>query len=154
MEFDVTLKGIQELDKTFQNIPKTMQSYAYRRTLRAGAVPVRDAAEENIKAVSKKFTGIAQRRGTIRVYNLRKYRGTFRVAVQVRRGLLNPVKNENGEPVRVGLYLSVLEYGKKNQPPRSWIRKAIREKRNDAINAAATELAESMIVAIARARAK
>jgi HK97 gp10 family phage protein len=152
MDFTGSISGVQDLDRTFANLPRAMQRKAYSQALRAGAGPVRDAAQENIRIVSQPFTGLAQKRGTIRIYNLRKSRGNFRVSVQVKRGLTNPAKKSKGGPVRVGLYLAVLEYGKAGQPPRSWIRKAIREKKGPAVDALTKEMSKRMIDAIKDAR--
>lgn len=152
MDFSSRVSGIQDLDRTFKNLPRSMQRKAYRQALRAGAMPVRDAAQENIRAVSKVFSGMAQRRGTITIYNLRKYRGSFRVSVQVKRGLTNPAMVGKDGPVRVGLYLAVLEYGKQGQPPRSWIRKAIRENKPQAVAALTKEMNKRMVDALIDAR--
>lgn len=127
MKFAGSLTGVKQIELFFDNMPRATQRKIYRKALRAGAAPVRDAAQVNIASVSKKFTGIAQRRGTIRIYSLKLYRGMYRVAVMVKRGLVNPAKRgKDGGPVRVGLYLAVLEYGsdKLGRAPKSWIRKA------------------------------
>lgn len=96
-------------------------------SLRAGGQIVRRNAEANFKAAATAGYATHTAEKNIRVYSLRKYRGNYRVGVQIRRGAVNKKKIVNGKPVRIGLYASVLEYGKHNQPPRSWIRKAIRE---------------------------
>lgn len=152
MEFNPDISLGRDLDKVFINLPRTLQRSAYRQALRAGASVVRDAAEANLKAVATEgyATGYAAKQ--LRVYNLRKRNGNFRVAVQVRKGAVNVKKIVNGEPVRVGLYVSVLEYGKENQPPRSWIRKAIREEKSQAIDALTRQMSIGMIKAIEEAK--
>lgn len=133
MDFSSTVSGVKELDKTFSNMPRSSQRKAYMKALRAGAKPVKEASTENIKQVSDKYTGVLALKSSVAIYNARKYRGNFRVLVQIRRGLINTrVEAFGKKPVRVGLYASVLEYGsaKLNRAPRSWIRKAIREKKN------------------------
>lgn len=141
LEADV--KGMDALLKTFNNLPRGMRRKAYMQALRAGAVPVRDAARDNIKAVSEPFTGLSRRNGTVRIYNLKRLRGAFRVAVMVRRGLVNEkVKDKDGKPVRVGMYLAVLEYGsqKLNRAPRPWIRNAAKQNQLKALSKTQSEL--------------
>lgn len=154
MEFKVEINS-QEIEKTFNNLPRSMQRKVYMRALRAGAAPVRDAAEANLRAFTKRFSGLSRARGTITVYNLKKYQGNYRVAVQVKRGLVNTVKKDGqGRPVRVATYLAVLEYGsqKLNRPAHSWIRKAAREKPTEAASATAVEMGKLLPAAIADAR--
>ena len=137
MDFSGGVSGVEELLRTFERLPRSSQRKAYYPSLRAGGEIVRVAATQNIKAVSEPYSGLARRENTLRVYNLKKFRGNFRIAVQVRRGLVNPAKrNKQGEPVRVGLYLAVLEYGsqKLNRAPRPWLRKALREQEVRAVD--------------------
>lgn len=151
MEFETRLTGVAELDRTFANLPRTTQRRALIPALRAGAYTVRDMAAANVKAVvSDDATGLLAR--NIRVYTLKKYKGNWRVAVQVKRGLHNTKKLVKGKPVRVGLYAAVLEYGKQGQPPRSWIRKAIREGKTAAVNKLLQEANKRMVDAVAEAR--
>lgn len=151
MEFTSGISGIANLDKLFAQLPKTTQRRAIAPSLRAGGAEIRDLAVDNLKSViSPDSTGIGEK--NIRVYTLRKYKGYYRVSVQVKRGAVNEQKIVNGEPVRVGLYLSVLEYGKENQPPRSWIRKAIREGRTKAVNRLIGEMRKRMVLAIEDAK--
>lgn len=150
MNFSTEIAGIHELERTFNNLPKTSRKI-YTNALRAGGRVVRGKAEANLKAVATAgyATGTAEK--NIRVYTLRKYKGNYRVGVQIRRGAVNKFKIVNGAPVRVGLYASVLEYGKKNQPPRSWIRKAIRESPTEVYTVVAREFRIGMVQAIQEA---
>lgn len=155
MDFKAELVNFEQLNKVFTNLPRSMQRKVYTKALRAGAAPVRDAASANIASVSKPYTGLLSRKGTVRIYSLKKYRGNFRVGVQVRRGLLNTkIKDKDGNPIRVGLYASVLEYGsqKLNRAPRSWARKAIRENKDQAISNVAEEVSKRLIEALADAK--
>lgn len=129
----VEIKGLKETQKALNSLPRSMRTKVHYRSLMAGAGQVRDAASENVRrVVSDEASGVLAK--NIRVYRLKKARGWYRVAVRIRRGAVNARKRDGqGRPVRVGLYGSVLEYGKKNQAPRSWIRKAIREERPAAI---------------------
>lgn len=156
MDFGADVIGINQLYKTFNNLPRAMQRKAYRQALRAGAAPVKAAAEANLRAASEPFSGLSRRRGSIAIYNLKKSRGNFRVSVQVKRGLVNPKKKgKDGTPVRVGMYLAVLEYGsnKINRAPRSWIRKAIRENVDQSLDALTTEMSKRMVDVINDAKA-
>lgn len=153
MQFSSSINGIRELELTFNNIPRQSRR-VYMTALRAGGTVVRKNAEKNLKAVATAgyATGTAEK--NIRVYSLRKYRGNYRVGVQIRRGAVNRKKIVNGSPVRIGLYASVLEYGKKNQPPRSWIRKAIRESNHDVYVEVAREFRIGMVQAIQNSRVR
>lgn len=154
MEFTGSVRGVAELEKTFRNMPRSSSRKAYMAALRAGASVVRNLAQANLKAVTKQgyATGTAER--SLRVYNLRKYRGSYRVAVQIKKGMVNTKKIVNGKPVRVGLYVSVLEYGKTDgtQPPRSWIRKAIREGKDAAVAALRKEMSLKMVEVVKDAK--
>lgn len=134
MLFTVEAKGLKELEKALSSLPRYMRTKVHYRSLMAGAGQVRNAASENVRKVtSSEASGVLAK--NIRVYRLKKKRGWYRVAIRVRKGAVNKRKKDGeGRPVRVGLYGSVLEYGKKNQAPRSWIRKAIREEKTDAIS--------------------
>jgi hypothetical protein len=109
MKYEAKVTGAKELDNTFMRLPRAMQRKAYYPSLRAGGEIVRKRATQNIRAVSEPFSGLARRENTLRVYNLKKFRGNFRVAIQARRGLVNAVKKDKeGKPVRVGMYIAVL----------------------------------------------
>lgn len=134
---------IREVEKALTGLPRAMQRRVYRKTVRAGAIPVRDAARANIRSEYKEFSGLASRASSVATYNLKNFRGYMRVAIQIRRGLVNAVKRDkDGNPVRVGMYMAVGEYGssKLNRRPRSWIRKAQRESGTAVVNAMQKEL--------------
>lgn len=151
MDFVGQLTGVNQLDKAFANLPRTTQRRVIIPALRTGAYVVRDLAVGNLKAiVSPESTGVLE--NNIRVYTLRKYKGNYRVAVQVKRGLVNRNKMVKGQPVRVGLYAAVLEYGKEGQAPQSWIRKAIREGENRAVSKLTSEVSKRMVDAIDEAK--
>lgn len=155
MDFKANLTGIYDLDKVFSNLPRTIRNRAARPALRAGAAKVRDAARDNVRQVADMFTGVLSKRGSITMYNMKMFRGSLRVAVQIRRGLVNTQKlDRNGKPVRVGMYAAVLEYGsrKLNRRPRSWIRRAIREQHNQAVSAIRSEMNKRMVEAVKDAR--
>lgn len=139
------VSGIKELIATFKELPRSTQNKAMRPALRKGAFVVRDAAAANIRAVtSDQATGLGAK--NIRVYSLGKWQGMLRVGVMVKRGLTT-IKG-----VRVGLYLSVLEYGKSNQPPRPWLRPAAATKTSAALDAVAAEASKRMDDAIKDAK--
>lgn len=139
MQFSHKIVGLDKLNTTFAKLPKSTQNRALKPAMRKGMLVVREAASVNVQNIADKgyATGLLAR--SLRVYNLRKYRGMLRVAVMVKRGLVNVKKIVNGQPVRVGLYASVLEYGKRDQEPRSWIRKAAREKEKVVLNTVTSE---------------
>lgn len=152
MDFKVNIQGVEDLDKVFLNLPRAMQTKAYYQSLFSGAGLVRDKARENVKSVvSSEATGALAK--NLRVNRLKKRRGLYRVAVRVRKGAVNTKKKDkSGNPVRIGLYGSVLEYGKKGQAPRSWLRKAIREESVQAISKITTEMSKRMFMALNAAK--
>lgn len=118
--------GISEVKKLFSNLPKSSAKKGYKKALKAGGTVIRKLASNKVKSlVSNEATHTLEK--NIAVYSLKTINGNYRVAVQVRRGVVNTKKIVNGEPVRVGLYASVLEYGKKGQPAKSWLRSSARE---------------------------
>lgn len=131
MQVSANISGLYNLDKLFKALPASTQNKAARPALRAGARVIRNEASTNIQSVvSDEATGLAAR--SLRVYSLRKYQGQLRVAVMVKRG----VYASNG--ARVGLYASVLEY----RPGMSWIRKAARDKKAEAVAAVRSEMSK------------
>lgn len=152
MEFEGKITGVADIDKVFLRLPKSSQRRAYTFALRAGAVIVRDAAAANVRAVATQGYSTGTLEKNLRVYSGRKYRGAYRTLVQIRRGAVNSRKIVNGSPVRIGLYAAVLEYGKKGQPPRSWIRKAIREKKQQAVDKIRQEFNRRMVDVIKDAK--
>lgn len=136
---EVKITGVKELVKTLRALPRSMRRKVYMKSLRAGMEVVRKQASDNLLGIaSNEATGTAAK--NVRVYSARKYRGAYRVLLMIRRGAFNKTKIVNGQPVRVGLYASVLEYGKANQRPRPWIRSAIERREGEA----QTKVAETM----------
>lgn len=155
MKIDVNIQGIEDLNKVFSQLPRSMQTKAYYRALFTGAGIVRRAAEQNVRGLPlSEATGTLAK--NIRTYRLKKRRnGFFRVAVRVRKGAVNKMKKDkDGNPVRVGLYGSVLEYGKKNQAPRSWLRKAISSEKSRAVQGISTGMRKHMVEALNDAKNK
>lgn len=151
MQFSNRITGQNDLDKTFLRLPASTRRKALMPALRAGATVIRNRASENVKQItSDEASGLLAK--SLRVYTLRKYKGYYRVAVMVKKGAVNPRKKDKNGPVRIGLYGSVLEYGKKGQRPRSWIRKAIKEGKSDAFNAVSRESGLRMASAVMDAR--
>ncbi len=145
------ITGIDEVIKTLRNLPGATQRKVIMPSLRKGGNVVKKLAVSNIKSlVSNEATGTAAR--SISVYNLKKKGGNYRVGVQIKKGAVNSQKLVNGKPVRVGLYMAVFEYGKKNQSPRSWIRKAAREGVVPATNAVRQEFSKRIDLAVKDAR--
>ena len=146
MQVGVNITGLENLERTLAAMPRATRNKAIRPAMRRGAAVVRDAASENVKAVADKgyATGLLAR--SLRVYSLRVYRGMLRTAVMVRRGFVTP------DGVRVGLYAAVLEYGKQGQPPRSWIRKAAREKATATVDVVREEIKRRLAEAVMDAK--
>lgn len=133
----------------FSNLPRSTKRKVHMPALRAGGAVLRKKAEANIKSVvSGESTGTLEK--NIRVYSYKKYRGNYRVGVQVKRGAVNNKKIIKGQPVRVGLYAGVLEY--RDGGKYSWIRKASREGKNEAVSDVTREFNRRMIEAIRDAK--
>lgn len=142
MRFSVNVTGEADLYKRFEALPKATRNRAVKPALLAGAKIIRKAASANVKRItaeSKVATGTLA--SGIAAYGMRAKKGMLRAGVMVRKGLVNKRKIINGKPVRVGLYASVLEYGKSNQPPRSWLRKAAVESESSVVIAVRDVLA-------------
>lgn len=140
---EVKVTGLTEVERVFFNLPKSTAKKAYVPALKAGGRVIRKRAANNIKSIVSNSATHTLEKG-LAVYKLKNVGGNYRVGVQVRRKLVNKLKIVKGEPVRVGLYASVLEYGKQGQPPRSWIRKAAREGKDEALQAVAAEMDKLM----------
>lgn len=152
MDFAANVQGIRQLEKMFNQLPKTLARKAYMKSLRKGGALVKRQAENNLRSVADSGYSTGQGEKNIRVYNLRKFKGSYRVGVQIKRGAVNNLKIIKGQPVRMGLYLSVLEYGKENQPPRPWLRKALDQMERESIRVIAEEMNKNMSAAIEEAR--
>lgn len=141
-----------ELLKTLKALPAAMTRRVLTKSLRLGAVQVQRAAKQNAKAVAEKeVTGTMVK--NIVVNKLKNKNGMLRYAVRIRPKAVHPTKRDKeGNPVRVGLYAAVLEYGKANQPPRSWIRKAARESANAALNAVTEGVKVNLTAAVEDAK--
>lgn len=139
MAFRSEINGLEEILKKFRNLPRSMQNKALKDALKKGAEVVRKAAKQNVRSiVSSEATGTLEK--NIVTSSMKKVRGQLRYAVRIRPKAVNKIKKDkDGNPVRVGLYGAVLEYGKENQPPRSWLRKAARESTQEALEAIGTE---------------
>jgi HK97 gp10 family phage protein len=113
--------------KVFESLPRALELKLLRFVMRKGASVVKRHAENNIRSlVSSEATHTLEK--SIEVKKLKNLNGKMRYAVRIKPKSINQTKLDgNGKPVRVGLYGAVLEYGKKNQPPRAWLRNAMRE---------------------------
>ena len=131
MDVQININGVEGILKALENLPVATQKKILRPGLRKGANIIKKQASENVKSVvSDEATGFLSRNIVVRSLRARN-KGDVRIAVAIRPG-------EVGNPrtgTRVGLYGSVLEYGKEGQPPRPWLRPAQRDKAQEAINA-------------------
>lgn len=153
MKMSFSVSGVNETQRVFANLPRTTQNKAGQQALRAGGLVVRDAAVRNIKAITSKSnvsTGVLAK--GLRVYKFKKKQGMIRAGVMVKKGLVNERKRVKGAPVRVGLYASVLEFGKANQPPRPWLRPALIENDGKVRDAVRVELLNRMDDAVRAAK--
>lgn len=136
---NIKISGAVEVAKTLKRLPSSMQDKAINPAMERGGDVVRKAASENVKSItSDKATGLLA--NNIKTYWAKRWKGMKRITIGVKRGLI--AKNR----ARVGLYAAVLEYGKNDgsQPPRSWIRKAAREKPAEVLNVMTEEIARQL----------
>lgn len=153
MQIKTSVSGLKETAEALRKLPQKYRTIAGQSALIAGAHVIRKAAAENVKAItgaSKDSTGVLA--GGIRVYRMKKKRGMLRVGVMVQKNLVNKKKIVKGEPVRVGLYASVLEYGKAGQPPRSWLRKASENSSSAVFSVVKGVLTEKLAEAVEKAK--
>jgi HK97 gp10 family phage protein len=145
MDFSIHTTGLEKTIATLTQLPKSMQKKVLKPALRKGANVVRNKATENVKAlVSGDATGLGEK--SLRVYNMRNKNGALRVGVMVKRGLLTP------KGVRVGLYMSVLEYGKHNQAPKPYMRPAARESVGEVLRVVTEDVKTNTEKAVTEAR--
>lgn len=152
MQLSVSVMGDKEVEKALRNLPSKTRDIASKRALKAGGGVVKRAAAANVVSItseSKVATGTLAK--GLAVYQMKKKHGMLRVGIMVKKGLKNR-RIIKGSFVRVGLYASVLEYGKKNQPPRSWLRKAAKEKASVAFQVVKDEIGRNLDKAIEAAR--
>lgn len=127
-------------------MPRSSQNRAFRPALRLGAAFIRDLASSNVKAITDRgySTGLLSR--NIRVYSMKKYQGSLRMRVAVRKGAIA----KNG--ARLGLYGSVLDYGKLGQAPRPWMRGAKRNGERQAVSITIQEIRKRIADAVKDAK--
>lgn len=145
MDFSINISGVDATLATLAKLPRSTINKALKPALRKGANVVRKKATANVKAlVSSEATGLGE--NSLRVYNMKKKNGMLRVGVMVKKGL------KTKEGVRVGLYMSVLEYGKKDQPPRPYLRPATRSSAGEVLKTVKEDVAANVDKAIAEAK--
>lgn len=116
-----------DLVKTLRKLPSQLRRKAILPGLLKGGEYLRDQASNNVKQIANAGYSTGELEKSLTYFRMKNYKNYYRVGVSVARGAVNRKKLVNGRPVRIGLYAAVLEYGKDNQPPRSWIRKTARE---------------------------
>lgn len=153
MKLDVEISGIGDLERMFSRLPSSTQRRAIQPSMRQAMNIVKELAVANVKLYAvDRVSGTLSR--SLQVAMLPKYQGQQRMAVRVRPGAVNKTRLINGEPVRVGLYAAVLQYGKEGQPPRPWMTNAIAKGRTPASEKFRREMAKRMPLAVEEARRK
>ena len=119
--------------------------------MRKASKVIQKRAEKNVVSeVSDEATHTLEK--SLETVKFRETDGAVRYAVRVKPKTVNQKKVVNGKPVRVGLYGAVLEYGKQNQPPKSWLRRAALEGKQDALTTAQQEFRTGLDQAVQEAR--
>lgn len=117
----IKVEGANELVAAFGRLPFSMRKKVLRGALKEGAKAVKARAADNVRSVvSNQSTGLLAR--SISIYS---GRGASRDQIRVIVAITANKTARNG--ARVGLYGSVLEFGKENQPPRPWLRPAAQQ---------------------------
>lgn len=146
---DVKITGADGVQKVFTNLPRSTAKKCHMQALRAGGKVVKRNAVKRLKAqVSPESTGVLEKGLT--VYSLKKIRGQYRVGVAVKRGLVNQQKLIRGEPVRVGLYASVLEF--RDGGKFAYMRPAAKESVNEVLNVMTSEISRRLNSAVEDAK--
>lgn len=145
MDITNTIANMDSTLRAMANLPRGLRNKALRPALRKGAQVVQAAAIRNVKQVADKgySKGVLSRSVVIRT--LRTRNSTLRVAVTI-----SPNKVSKAG-VRVGLYGSVLEHGKKNQRPQPWLRPAAAQNERKAYETMRFEAARNLEKAIKEA---
>lgn len=151
------ITGVNEVVAALGRLPEATRRVALKGALEKAAELIKRQAEINIAGVtSSEATGLLAR--SIVVKSIRTGKGNIRVAVAIagkkkskrKSRIVNGKKQSRG--TRVGLYGSVLEFGKKNQPPRPFLRPAIAQKAQLAINIMGQEFSRKFDEAVMDAR--
>lgn len=160
MEMKFTTLGIDDLFHAMNELPNGMRNAALRPALIQGAQVVRKKAAENVEQVATAghATGLLSR--SIVVRTLKTKNKTLRVAVAVNPKAVSRNTNYRGEPAKVGMYASVLEFGRvaggganggnrNSQPPRPWLKPALKANSNQVYSIVRQVAAQNLDQAIA-----
>lgn len=135
MELKTEIRGVEQTIAAFKKLPVVMRLKILKGATRAGMRAVRARAVQNIQSVvSGQATGLLAK--SLSIYN-GKQQGTktvARLAIKAKaRSARKPVRGWKKDWGRVGLYGSVLEFGKENQPPRPFLRPAAAQSTQQAV---------------------
>ena len=143
----MNITGLDELYKAMQALPDAMSRKCLRQSARIAMGLVKAQAQSNIESVVSPDTSKGLLKKSLQVKSLRPpSRGDVRVAVAIKGGVVS----EKG--ARVGLYGSVLEYGKEGQAPRPWLRPAVRSQAQAAADRLVQEARSRLGSAVDEAR--
>lgn len=128
-EFTSSITGVRELSEAFSALPEITAKKSIRPALRKGGTLIKKQAIDNLKSLKMKDrTGFLEK-NIVTKAGRTKSKSDIRQIVSIRGKVTNPKNNQ-----RPGLYGSVIEFGKKNQPAKPWFRPAIRARGQDVIN--------------------
>lgn len=160
MELKVTVKGFEDLLYAMAELPNGMRNAAMRPALVQGALLVRKKAAENVANVANggQSTGLLARSVVVR--SLKTKNQTLRVAVAVNPKAVSRHTTYRGEAAKVGMYASVLEFGRveggganggnrNSQPPRPWLKPALKANSVQVYNIVRKVASQNMPKAIA-----
>lgn len=144
MKITMNVEGLNGVLDTLQSLPAEVVSKRggpVKLSLAKAARVIRDQAKANLREIvsdSDESTGLLEK--NVIVTRGKEPRGTKgeRYLVRVRRKAYDGGKigkrQKAGKRVTTHKTASLLEYGSSHQPPRPWLRKAVKQKGSEAIN--------------------
>lgn len=148
---EMTVQSAQLL-RTFERLPLAMRKKVAVKAMRAGAKVVVKKAVANIRSMeSSEASGVMAK--SVQAAKFRDKNGMIRFGVRIKPKAVNARKKDrDGKPVRVGLYASVFNWGKKGQPGRPWLTNAAKASPAEVVSAAREEFDRGLNEAVQDAR--
>lgn len=160
MEMKFNTSGIDDLFHAMGELPNGMRNAALRPALIQGAQLVREKAAQNVVSVANAGHATGLLAKSVVVRSLRTKNKTLRIAVAVNPKAVSRYTTYRGAPARVGMYASVLEFGRveggganggnrNSQPPRPWLKPALKANANQVYSVVRQVAAQNLNKAIA-----
>lgn len=149
----IKIKGMLELQRALEKLPKEVAATAERAALRSAMVPVLKSAKSKVSSIKdtgllEKSLGIVTRKSKKRGITARVGARTGFAKAVTRKGSKNP---RMSDPVK---YAGVVEYGSSKLPARSFIRSSVESNGEAMAEALAKGYAKGFDRAVAKIRKK